>query len=100
MFLAKHSKDAEGNELANVEFLVMGPFISPRVPWALAQWPVVFFFVAFQALLILGLFIIRKRKREAETESERLAQLAFVVSAFQPAFSSRSSSVSPELFSN
>jgi formate hydrogenlyase transcriptional activator len=53
----------------------MGPFISPRVPWALAQWPSVFVFVAFQALLILGLFIIRKRKRQAETESERLAHL-------------------------
>lgn len=53
----------------------MGPFISPRVPWALAQWPAVFFFVAFQALLILGLFFIRKRKREGESDSERLAHL-------------------------
>lgn len=53
----------------------MEPLISPRVPWALAQWPAVFFFVAFQALLILGLFIIRKRKRQAETEPARLAHL-------------------------
>jgi PAS domain S-box-containing protein len=53
----------------------MGPFISPRVPWALTQWPAVFAFAALQALLILGLFIIRKRKRQAETESGRLAQL-------------------------
>src|SRR5215211_4976852 len=53
----------------------MGPFISPRVPWALAQWPTVFVFAAFQVALILGLFINRKRKRQAETESERLAQL-------------------------
>jgi len=53
----------------------MGPFISPRVPWALAQWPVVFVFAAFQALLILGLFIIRKKKQQAESESERLAEL-------------------------
>jgi PAS domain S-box-containing protein len=45
------------------------------VPWALAQWPAVFAFAAFQALIILGLFIIRKRKRQAETESARLAHL-------------------------
>jgi PAS domain S-box-containing protein len=54
---------------------VMGPLISPRVPWALAQWQAVFAFAAFQALLVLGLFIIRKRKRQAETEPARLAQL-------------------------
>src|SRR5688500_8107323 len=53
----------------------MGPLISPRAPWALAQWPAVFIFAAFQALLILSLFIIRKRKRQAESESERVAHL-------------------------
>lgn len=53
----------------------MGPFISPRVPWALTQWPAVFVFAAFQALLILGLFNIRKRKPQGESESERLADL-------------------------
>ena len=53
----------------------MEPLISPRVPWALTQWPAVFVFAAFQALLILSLFIIRKRKRQAETECARLAQL-------------------------
>ena len=53
----------------------MEPLISPRVPWALAQWPAVFAFAAFQALLILGLFIIRKIRHQPETEPERLAEL-------------------------
>ena len=47
--------------------LVMEPLISPRVA--------VFFFAAFQALLIVGLFIIRKRKKQSEPESARLAHL-------------------------
>src|SRR5688572_24026284 len=53
----------------------MGPFISPRVPWALTQWPAVFVFAASFAFLVLSLFIIRKRKPQAATESERLAHL-------------------------
>ena len=53
----------------------MGPFISPRVPLALTQWPTVFVFAAFQALLILGLFFIRAKKRHADKECARLAQL-------------------------
>ncbi len=53
----------------------MGPFISPRVPWAITQWPAVFVFAASFAFLVLSLFIIRKRKPQAATESERLAHL-------------------------
>lgn len=55
----------------------MGPFISPRVLWALTLWQVIFV-AAFlvQAILILLLWITRARKRRAEIECERQTRLA------------------------
>ena len=55
----------------------MGPFISPRVVWALTQGQLIFAFAAilFQAALILSLLIVSSRKRKAEIECERLTRL-------------------------
>lgn len=56
----------------------MGPFISPRVLWALTQWQLIFVSASFLllAFLILSLLTTRARKRQAELECERLAHLA------------------------
>jgi PAS domain S-box-containing protein len=56
----------------------MGPFISPRVLWALPLGQLIFIvgFFLVQAFLILSLLITRARKRKAEIECERLKGLA------------------------
>ena len=55
----------------------MGPFFSPRVLWASTQWPAIFAVAALlYAFLILAFLITRARKRQVETEFERLTRLA------------------------
>ncbi len=52
----------------------MGPFISPRVLWALTQGQVIFVFAVllFHVLLIVSFVITRAKRRKAEMELERL----------------------------